>query len=629
MYRCLLTRDIRSFSFGFTHIRFIGLCVSSLLVSTQDNKKEDEASSSNITMTKHVVFNESSNQVKEYIHLDPDDKTNYWVSKEDIMRFRREVHAEALLSQTRAMVTKVIMGLNQKTEEDEMTTQQVDSIMAGGMQGTLQFLDQNGVKLAPPPPLPPPPPPPPSQAAMSDQEMAGQQQVRNMIRQKLLADRPTGVSEDALERQIQQIMQLPRPKILEFLQQQQPPPPRRINWIVDSTDYWKDLPPTIRQAAQVLGYNEELWNNSEQPNESDMAFRNLSEMQQRAVLYLGSTPDQWDNNDEASSPPPPPPPPEDEDDEDEEVFSESDEEVQKEPTQDEIMMIKIRELVATKLRSDHNFPSEAAFQRAIGQIMSLPRDKIKEFLQKPSPRAEPLAAEEPNPEVAMMEKIRGLVAYKLQRELNIFEPSDLLEGAIDEIMSLPREQIKMYLERPLLPKDMQPKQFNWVWDSDAEWVDLPTEIQEAATELGFAEDTWNKTEQPAESDMEWDALTPSQQRAAAVLGYTKEQWDDVGQENEETSSGGEEEEEERPDSNFAIDNEEEKFFSNFLSESKPKGGLNSLALTDDETEFSDSETEQRTSESSLSQSSSKQDPFTNKLETFMTLWAFDPNALNT
>lgn len=536
-------------------------------------------------MTKHVSINESSNEVKRVSNVAEEEKVNYWVSKEDIDRFKKEFQAEALLSQSRVMVTKVIIGLNQKTLEDEATRHQVDAIMSGGMQNVLQFLAQHGVELTPPSP--------PGTRTMTPQQAAGEQQVRNMIRQKLISEQPGGVSEEVLGRQIHQIMFMPRVKILEFLQQQQapPPPPPRFNWIVDCSDYWVDLPPPVQQAAQTLGCTEEMWNSSEQPEESNKAFQYLSDIQKRAVLYLGSTPDQWDTIEQP-------------------IMS-----------QDDIMMQKIQELVTAKLQSEHKFPSNEAFQGAIRQVMSLPRDKIKEFLQTPPASAsvneEPLPAEQSNPEGIMMEKIRGLVTYKLQRELNIFGPSDLLESAIDEIMSLSREQIKEYLQKPLLPKNTKLKQFNWVWDSDAQWEDLPSEIKEAAEELGFDEDSWNKTEQPEESDMGWDGLTSKQQDSAAVLGYTKEQWDGVSVEETE-------------EADIASNDDEDAFFSSFLTESKPKGGSHYVP-TDDETEFSDSETTERRTSSvdSSSQSSSKQDPFSNKLETFMSLWAFNPQNLTT
>jgi histidinol phosphatase-like enzyme len=430
-------------------------------------------------MKKHVSIDEESNQVKEFPHVPPEDKVNFWVSKEDIARFRKEVEAEDLLSSARDMVAQTIMGVNRKTEEDEETKQQVESVMSGGIERVLQFLAQHGVKLIPPP-------------GMSTQETAqsskAEQQVRNMLRKKLMAEQPAGVSEELLARQIHQIMQLPRNKIMEFLRQPSapppppPPPPPRFNWFKDCTDYWVDIPPQIQQAIQVLGYNEDLWNNSEQPEESNKAFQDLSELQQKAVLFLGSTPEQWDSDE-----PPPPPPAE-------------------EPSQDEIMMQKIQELVKTKLLSEQTFNSDETLQGVIHEIMSLPKEKIKEYLQMPpapkeeaTPQAppasveEPLPSEEPQPEASMVEKIRELVKFKLQRELNIFDSSELLEGAIDEITSLPREQIKEYLQKPLFPKKLRPKQFNWVRDSNTYWVDLPSEVREAAEELGYVEESWNQT----------------------------------------------------------------------------------------------------------------------------------------
>jgi histidinol phosphatase-like enzyme len=569
-------------------------------------------------MTKHVSIHEESNQVKEFPDVSPEDKVNFWVSKEDIARFRKEVEAEDLLSSARDMVAETVMGVTNKTEEDEETKQQVESVMSGGIEHVLQFLAQNGVKLITPPGMSP---------QESAQSLNAEEQVRNMLRKKLMAEQPSGVSEELLARQIHQIMQLPRNKILEFLRKPSatppsppPSPPPRFNWFKDCTDSWAGIPPQIKQAIQVLGYNEDLWNNGEQPEESNEAFQDLSELQQKAVVYLGSTPEQWDGDE---APPPP---------------------LAEEPSQDEIMMQKIQELVKTKLLSEQTFSSDETLQGVIREIMSLPKEKIKEYLQMPpapkTPQAMPAIVEEslpfeaPSPEASMVEKIRELVKFKLQRELNILDSSELLEGAIHEIMSLPHEKIKEYLQKPLLPKNLKPKRFNWVWDSKASWVELPSEVREAAEDLGFVEESWNQTEQPEESDRIWDELSPRQQGAATKLGYSKGEWDGVA--NDPTSSAEGEDEDEFTSNSSAdggpekvVDVDEEEFLSNFMTESMPKGGLQHMYVpTDDETEFSDDETEHRTLESS-SPSSSKQDTYSHQLETFVTLWAFNPQALNT
>jgi len=422
--------------------------------------------------------------VKEYQFTELEKQTKAY-SKVELARFKKQFEAESLMNQVRNMVTKIMIEKadlhSTQAVTPAMVKPQVDYVMAKSVDQILNFLAQNGVKL---------PPPPPPRAAPVTSPTNGQGKLRQMVQQKLLKE--TDLSGAALANKVDLIMSLPRPKILSILQREIPPPPPRAaattsprsaapskpyNWIKESNDYWDYLPPPVQEALKVLGYNESLWNNNEQPALSDKAYPELTPQQQKAVRILGCSPQEWDETDATAStaakttPPPPPPP----------------------PTEDD---------------------------KTNNSTTTTPEKK------KVTPE-----------ERAMMLKIKEMVTFKLRTELNITsqDPSEtiLLNKAVMEILNLPREGVQEYLKRPLLPPRIQaqfqpppPEQRNWVWDSKAYWYALPPHIQEAAKVLGYDEVAWNNTEQPEESDMPWRHLSIRQQEAAITLGYTKDSWDE-------------------------------------------------------------------------------------------------------
>ena len=60
---------------------------------------------------------------------------------------------------------------------------------------------------------------------------------------------------------------------------------------------------------------------------------------------------------------------------------------------------------------------------------------------------------------------------------------------------------------------------------DYDWDELPKEVQDAATVLGYNQKMWDKNKDPDTEDLDWDELTPMQQEAAKVLGYNQKTWD--------------------------------------------------------------------------------------------------------
>ena len=60
---------------------------------------------------------------------------------------------------------------------------------------------------------------------------------------------------------------------------------------------------------------------------------------------------------------------------------------------------------------------------------------------------------------------------------------------------------------------------------DYDWAELPPEVQQAATTLGYSERLWNFGGVAETEDFWWRELSLEQQQAAAVLGYGEYSWD--------------------------------------------------------------------------------------------------------
>ena len=61
---------------------------------------------------------------------------------------------------------------------------------------------------------------------------------------------------------------------------------------------------------------------------------------------------------------------------------------------------------------------------------------------------------------------------------------------------------------------------------DYDWDELPDNVREAATTLGYTKKIWDKDKKPASDDKDWEDLTPEERAAAQVLGYDERTWDD-------------------------------------------------------------------------------------------------------
>eukprot|EP00934_Nitzschia_sp_Nitz4_P002146 Nitzschia sp. Nitz4//scaffold5_size260463//102381//103676//NITZ4_000974-RA/size260463-processed-gene-0.315-mRNA-1//1//CDS//3329555316//2146//frame0 len=169
--------------------------------------------------SRHVSFNEVSNQTREFDPVSLEDKPNLWLSREQIRRNKVTVQTEIMMERTKALVKeKLLEDIVLDDQDPDMLVKQVE-----------------------------------------------------MLQQRLV-----------------EIMSGPKEKILAFLKS-------KYNWIEDSNHYWKDLPENIRQAASVLGYNEDLWNEFNQQLEAfDKPWQQLPEVQREAAKTLGYNEVTWD-----------------------------------------------------------------------------------------------------------------------------------------------------------------------------------------------------------------------------------------------------------------------------------------------------------------------------------------------
>lgn len=69
----------------------------------------------------------------------------------------------------------------------------------------------------------------------------------------------------------------------------------------DEDGYWRDLPARAREAAEVLGFNQQLWDEDGEPPSSDKDWDELSPEEMRAARVLGYSEQKWNDDGSDSS----------------------------------------------------------------------------------------------------------------------------------------------------------------------------------------------------------------------------------------------------------------------------------------------------------------------------------------
>eukprot|EP00546_Thalassionema_frauenfeldii_P015745 CAMPEP_0178912966 /NCGR_PEP_ID=MMETSP0786-20121207/10572_1 /TAXON_ID=186022 /ORGANISM="Thalassionema frauenfeldii, Strain CCMP 1798" /LENGTH=67 /DNA_ID=CAMNT_0020585639 /DNA_START=58 /DNA_END=261 /DNA_ORIENTATION=+ len=59
---------------------------------------------------------------------------------------------------------------------------------------------------------------------------------------------------------------------------------------------WEELPDEAKEAAEALGYTEDMWDEDEEPDEVDKYWKELTKEQQEAAKVLGYDETSWNSS---------------------------------------------------------------------------------------------------------------------------------------------------------------------------------------------------------------------------------------------------------------------------------------------------------------------------------------------
>jgi len=79
----------------------------------------------------------------------------------------------------------------------------------------------------------------------------------------------------------------------------------------------------------------------------------------------------------------------------------------------------------------------------------------------------------------------------------------------------------------ILPADLTERKLQTPEElyDDEDWVDLPQDIKDAYSTLGYNETIWNNELDSKIGSLDWTELTIEPRLAALFLGYTDDSWD--------------------------------------------------------------------------------------------------------
>eukprot|EP00547_Thalassionema_nitzschioides_P002411 CAMPEP_0194200754 /NCGR_PEP_ID=MMETSP0156-20130528/1227_1 /TAXON_ID=33649 /ORGANISM="Thalassionema nitzschioides, Strain L26-B" /LENGTH=67 /DNA_ID=CAMNT_0038925801 /DNA_START=627 /DNA_END=830 /DNA_ORIENTATION=+ len=62
-------------------------------------------------------------------------------------------------------------------------------------------------------------------------------------------------------------------------------------------DYdWEELPDDVKEAAEKLGFTEEMWDDDDEPDETDKYWKELTDEQKTAAKKLGYDEETWNES---------------------------------------------------------------------------------------------------------------------------------------------------------------------------------------------------------------------------------------------------------------------------------------------------------------------------------------------
>ena len=284
---------------------------------------------------------------------------------------------------------------------------------------------------------------------------------------------------------------------------------------------WDDLPDDAKLAAEMIGYNEQLWDNDEESPVMQKKWEELTTVQHAACEELGFKKIIWDNGpfDETEAP-------------DYNSFRWKD--------LPEIALIAARSLgfnqkmwdadQAPSTFKDLRWPQLTEGQRDACKILGVDKEKWEGGYSSDGDVSEediPKPQWQELPERAI--KAATLVGYN-QKMWDRDESPQICEKRWKELSRQEKRACTILGFR------------KETWDDEASeveepevkgvtWDKLSTEAKAAAKALGYKKRIWNTGDVPSSRKREWSELTPKQQAAAFYLGYDERKWP-IGEDSE-------------------------------------------------------------------------------------------------
>ncbi|KAL7516695.1 hypothetical protein ACHAWX_001682 [Stephanocyclus meneghinianus] len=258
--------------------------------------------------------------------------------------------------------------------------------------------------------------------------------------------------------------------------------------------YWASLPPEIQDAYTTLGYNETAWDQGQDVESDSLTWDELTPEMQEAALFLGYTEWVWPKFEEPLA-------------------------LEKGSPTKRPINVPSRRPVASLTISLTKAPTATSSESSSLEHTSSSRPNITGVLvgthgstrPRPSvsPTKGPTAGPSNSPTAPPSPSPSGPPSFSPTAT-----PSLNLSLA-------PTPTEALILSNNTMKKTYEHYEKEW-------WRDLPPEIQDAYTVLGWDETVWDEDDEnsyPPSKFMTWVELSPDMKDAAGFIGYTQRTWD--------------------------------------------------------------------------------------------------------
>jgi hypothetical protein len=235
----------------------------------------------------------------------------------------------------------------------------------------------------------------------------------------------------------------------------------------DEYDF-QDLPAEVKRAAKILGYTHSIWDKDESIPIEEKEWSNLTEAEQKAATIIGYTKNKWDSD------------------------SDSDSEMPVIPEEEKENYDK------------YDFQDLPAEVKRAAKILGYTRsiwDKDESI---------PIEEKEWSDLTEAEQKASTIIGYTKKKWDND-------SNSDSEMPVIPVEEKENYDKH--------------------DFQDLPAEVMQAAKILGYTRSIWDKGKSIPNEEKDWSELTETEQNAAVTLGYTQKEWDDESDSKSSPSDG--------------------------------------------------------------------------------------------